>query len=461
MESALTAGALPHRRFSGMRVAIVLVAIILAAIGFAMARFFATRFPTGPVHGFVALSAEDVLVFRESDNDAFSLEMVRVHREDGPAWRKGIYALQLPLPSGVTADGGIITVRAQDVAGHLETHVFSEDGKFLFRRRVFESPRPGAEVTGQSFRAGMMLYELYTSPELVVHGIPLDTPGQAEDGQGGVSPSEDRAFVLRPAEPVAPSQDVEGHVADGVLFLRLGGAVFRAGPGASPLQRLVEKDAVCLLGTAALSSSTENVRLHDLAGGGETVLPLRTGVLECGVMAGGFWTSDGTRVSGFRGGERVWQVPLAGAVGLLSKREASRAQMAVLPLVAGPSLVLLGADTGRERMRCRFSPEYRVLTTGARGFVLEQAGHVVGVAGDGQRLAGAAVAPADPTAPPTLFAALGEGRLWIGNSRDVRPLKWTTFRPQRSWANHPVVRVQELSEAPLGADEPCIAGVAD
>lgn len=176
-------GSVNPNRYAGGRVAWVLALIVVSGFSLAMWRFFATRFPTGPVVGFVALGSDEVLVFRESDNEAFAVEMVRVHREDGPQWRKGIYKLQFRPPEGITVGDGIITVRALDVEGHLETHVFSDDGKFLFRRRAFAGPvEVGAfQGGGASVRSPGSVYELYLRPELKVHQVRLPEANAGAD----------------------------------------------------------------------------------------------------------------------------------------------------------------------------------------------------------------------------------------------------------------------------------------
>lgn len=163
----------PESPRSGKPIAVGLLVIILFAVSFAMYKFYATRAPQGDVLQVFAIDHRAV-VFRVSENETFRVEMTLSDREEGPLWRKGVYALQFDTAQGTTVQDNWLTVRAKDVDDHLETHAFRLDtGEFKWRRRAFEIGPDGWQDGARSLAANGKVFEFYGGREaaLLIYAV--------------------------------------------------------------------------------------------------------------------------------------------------------------------------------------------------------------------------------------------------------------------------------------------------
>ncbi len=433
------------RRIPGWIVASVLVGVIALTLAFAMFRWWTTRWPSGPVLGLVAVDASHAIVVRSSDPKEGWVDVVALDANEGPKWRETLFGLQhvdspRGVPGGVSAFGGLVTVRVLDDDQTLETHAFrSVDGTFAWRGGKL--PRaPQARVQGDlpTVLADHVQYEPYTQ------------------AAGGVVLGLDRATGKERFRIARPKDETWARVwaAGGrlVVALRDGGALGLA-PDGERKELVAPGRPTCGAGDAVLWLDPEGA-LHAVSakdGSDRTLLshlgaalapPLDAPTLRaCGTRHGAFVlvvtaAGSGDHVVGLSpdGASVAWQVPVPGR----ASNERARATVVlppdgalprILPLVE-PAQRLVAVDLDAHRLRFDNPADEvtRVVSADHDWLVERDRGRLTRLDGTSGALSGVVIGDGTHAVVPDERG----GTVWVSDGTHVAPLSLATLRPLRS-----------------------------
>ncbi|MEM9188403.1 MAG: hypothetical protein AAGF12_04475 [Myxococcota bacterium] len=414
--SSLERGSAP-KRYRGRIVAPVLVLVILGAIAFAMFRFFSTQWPTGDAQGVVAVSDERAIIVRESDNDAFTIEMVLVDREDGPQWRKGVYQLQLAPPAGIVVAGEHVLVRAQDLEGHLETHGFLlTTGEFDWRSRAYPTVPEGWEAGAETVLVDGRVIETYGGPE---GSIRILDPATGDVIASEAAPFGDELRIVRGGNEVLVSDGEHSYqVVGGEIHPYAVPAASILGPGGALFE---ENDRWVLReGTARLSLVDAPV--------GTPRAWLRSGdrLVIFSNEAMNVYDEAGTRRFAFQPDAGTLHAPRGEADGGFLPVADSEGTLRVIDLRTG--------GVGEE---LELGPDAQVVLAEISAIASSTRGLAAVDLTTGEVTAQAKVLESDSDLFPVVISHVVGDRLWIGDPADARLVDATTLRPLRSWAVRP------------------------
>jgi len=439
------------RRVSGRLVAVGLSLVIAAAVTFAIARWYAERWPEGDVLFAVAVDPERALLMRRASDGEFFADMVLVDRENGPVWRTGIYGLELAGPEGVTVGDGLVTVRATDASGRPETHAFGlDDGRFAWRHRPgLDRPADG----GLSLVRGSTLYEVRGGTEVLVSALERAT-------------GRERWHRRLPAPPLPARVGAEA----GRLVLSGGGEITILDESSGALTQPSPRSAggACTVAGAIVEGEPDGVRLASLVGAQAQRQPV-----EGGWHIGAFCGRRGQRLIVFGadtaghahgalavalGTGRVdWRIDLPGAPSLdttarqwLAGEPADDSLPRFLPVVTGEGddsiLVVLDLDRGQIASRRRLlRGTARIVRSAGMSWLTRDDGLLVGFDRAGAPAVAAVIGtPRSPAAMVRIGHFSGD-RLWVHDAGAIRPLSSRTLRPLHGASRYPsAVTVSDL-----------------